>query len=627
MTTPDYQTRCYEYAARTYANEFTWMAFFDTDEYLVIDPPFDLRAVLNLWDGIAAIGVPWAMFGSSGHVTRPDALLIEAFTHRAEPAFGPNRHIKSIIRPSHMQRCENAHLFSMDGEYRSLAGKPLAIGHDTLLTEDPDYALGKLHHYFTRSRDHWADKLRRGYHDTTRNNDDFEIYDRNEIFDDSAARHAPKIHQILATLDPPASHPAPSRAKHGDPAQSQLSNTSQGRAGEVSHSFLQERTKELFFPAPNASGIPAITQPVMTNEARQSSRETSQDPRLEIQPRQQLFQKKNLINPLYPQGFVIGWEYALLGNCLSSYANLFAFSQRTGIAIGYQQLLNIASVIETHGGKIQNYSPKENFDYEKFKIVNDFVNLILMDDVDILYNKMRSYEISEIKNLKDIRGEIILLKYTQNFKDMFVYESDLQEFCERGNGVIMRGAYWYQYHDMRELSEPGRALRRLLAIKHVDSVYERRRLMDTKSDTISIGIHMRRGKDYEKWIDGNYYFQVSDYLRIMGAIHNELVNKSHRFYVCSDVQMDKNVFSDLPVCYVAASLEDDFSALSKCDIVVGPPSTFGTWSAFLGNGKRIILTKERVSCPEKWAPILEHSVNVIYPTGAYIPGDFCSAPV
>jgi hypothetical protein len=207
LTTRDYQPRAYEHAVHTFLDEFAWMAFFDTDEYLVIDPPFDLRAILTLWTDIPAIGIPWAMFGSSGYVTRPEGLLIENFLNRSEPAFGPNRHIKSIIRPSRMQRCENAHMFVMDGDYRSLSGLPLSFSQDGLLTKQPDYAIGKLHHYFTRSRDHWADKMRRGYHDTTRENSEFEIYDRNEIPDASATRLAPQTRAILDAVPPHSTTP------------------------------------------------------------------------------------------------------------------------------------------------------------------------------------------------------------------------------------------------------------------------------------------------------------------------------------------------------------------------------------------------------------------------------------
>jgi len=249
MTTPDYQTRCYEHAARTYADEFDWIAFFDVDEFLVLDTGFDLKSILNLWAEVPAIGVPWAMFGSSGHIDRPDALLIEAFTHRAEPSFGPNRHIKSIIRPQRMLYCHNAHSFAMDGQYRSLSGKPLTFTQGGLLDSDPDYTLGKLHHYFTRSRAHWADKMQRGYHDTTRETTEFELYDRNEIHDDSAARHAPRVREILANLTLPAPEPHPviaNEAQQSSPATAPLSAPPQDN--QASSSFLKERTKERSIP-------------------------------------------------------------------------------------------------------------------------------------------------------------------------------------------------------------------------------------------------------------------------------------------------------------------------------------------------------------------------------------------
>ncbi|MDD2861189.1 MAG: glycosyltransferase family 92 protein, partial [Acidiphilium sp.] len=235
MTTPDYQTRCYEHAARSYTDEFDWLAFFDIDEFLVLDPGFDLKSILNLFPATPAIGVPWAMFGSSGHTEKPDGLLIEAFTHRSEPSFGPNRHIKSIIRPKHMLYCHNAHSFAMDGQYRSLTGKPLTFTQGGLLDTDPDYTLGKLHHYFTRSRAHWADKMQRGYHDTSREDSEFEAYDRNEIPDDSARDLAPRVREILANLGTATAQHAPTF----------ISPPAQSPNPQASPSFLKERSKEL----------------------------------------------------------------------------------------------------------------------------------------------------------------------------------------------------------------------------------------------------------------------------------------------------------------------------------------------------------------------------------------------
>ncbi|MCF3948239.1 glycosyltransferase family 2 protein [Acidiphilium iwatense] len=197
---PDYQVRAYEDAARRFTGEFDWLGFFDTDEFLVMAPDFDLRAILALWRDAAAIGVPWAIFGSSGHVNWPDGLVIEEFVYRAQPSFGPNRHIKSIIRPERMKSCLNAHAFEMDGVYRGLAGNELSWSQPGVLDCEPDYRMGKLHHYFTRSQAHWDAKIRRGYHDTDRKASEFEAYDRNEVFDDAAVRYAPMVCEELAMI-------------------------------------------------------------------------------------------------------------------------------------------------------------------------------------------------------------------------------------------------------------------------------------------------------------------------------------------------------------------------------------------------------------------------------------------
>lgn len=197
-TSPRYQILAYEHAVRQLGTAFDWMAFFDTDEFLVLEPPFDLRGVLGLWTEASAIGVPWAMFGSSGHIRRPERLVIEAFCCRAPDDFFANRHVKSIIRPSRMRNCSSPHVFHMDGSYFGLTGLPLLFCQNTMLESEPDFALGKLHHYFTRSREQWAMKIRRGYHGTTRSFAEFNIYDRNEIFDDSATRYARAVRAILA---------------------------------------------------------------------------------------------------------------------------------------------------------------------------------------------------------------------------------------------------------------------------------------------------------------------------------------------------------------------------------------------------------------------------------------------
>ncbi|OZB39596.1 MAG: hypothetical protein B7X48_08230 [Acidiphilium sp. 34-60-192] len=198
-----YQVRAYEVAAKQFSDEFEWLAFFDSDEFLAIEDGSDFRKILANRIDSAAIAVSWAFFGSSGHRSRPEGLVIEKFIRRSEISFAPNRHIKSIVRPTKIVRCVNAHYFVVNGLYTNFIGDWVEWALDGLMAGEPSYEVGKLNHYFTRSLQHWKLKIARGYHDAVRNSKDFIAYDRNEIHDNSAARHAAEVRRYLGSMGAP----------------------------------------------------------------------------------------------------------------------------------------------------------------------------------------------------------------------------------------------------------------------------------------------------------------------------------------------------------------------------------------------------------------------------------------
>ena len=197
-TAPDYQMRGYEHIARAMAEEFEWLGFFDADEFLRLDDGLTLKGLLAARPE-AAVALPWVIFGSNGHDEFPDGLLVETFTRRAEPQFGPNHHVKSIIRPALMESCLNPHAFAMRGDYVDLLGRSIVWGGGPgVLAATPDHRGGSLNHYFVRSRAHWREKMARGYHDLTRPEGEFEAYDRNEVPDERLAARAGEIRRALA---------------------------------------------------------------------------------------------------------------------------------------------------------------------------------------------------------------------------------------------------------------------------------------------------------------------------------------------------------------------------------------------------------------------------------------------
>ncbi len=200
VSEPNYQLAAYDDALAKYGCGYRWMAFIDTDEYFVPAAGNSLRRLLSANIAHDALAISWSVFGSSGHEAKPGGLLIESFTNRSRVDFGPNLHIKSIVNPARTIRCINPHLFEIQGEYKDLEGKPFAW-FNSIGLKIPDYSKGKLHHYFVRSREHWTEKLARGYHDTERSPSLFSTYDRNEIYDESAALFAPAVKAVMGALN------------------------------------------------------------------------------------------------------------------------------------------------------------------------------------------------------------------------------------------------------------------------------------------------------------------------------------------------------------------------------------------------------------------------------------------
>ena len=209
------QIAAYEAACSAYKLEFDWIAFVDSDEFVIPTANLKINEFLAPFERWSGIAIHWAVYGSNGHETYPDGLVLENFTRRAAPDFFPARHVKSIIRPSFAVKCVNPHFFELrghiDGTYCDASERHmlwwLAPEHGGVLPglsrAEPDYSACRINHYFTRSRAHWLAKLKRGYPSDVaiRKLEEFETYNRNEIEDNIGARYLPGLHALCDTLN------------------------------------------------------------------------------------------------------------------------------------------------------------------------------------------------------------------------------------------------------------------------------------------------------------------------------------------------------------------------------------------------------------------------------------------
>lgn len=102
-----------------------------------------------------------------------------------------------------------------------------------------------------------------------------------------------------------------------------------------------------------------------------------------------------------------------------------------------------------------------------------------------------------------------------------------------------------------------------------------------KKDSILIGVHCRR-TDYKYWQEGRYYYEFAQYANCCKAIE-KFLDERVTFLICSDENIDLNAFEGLDVFKLSnCSSTHDLYALSLCDYIIGPPSTFSTWAALIG---------------------------------------------
>lgn len=199
------QLAAYQHAYQEYGHEIDWMAFIDGDEFLHPSEKFKIDEVLYEYNyqKISALAVYWQCFGSSGHISDPNGLVIENYNYRARLDFLPNRHIKSIVKGGQGRNCfsaGNAHLFNtIYGTYDELL-RPIDNGWMKNLT--PSYDKIRINHYACQSYEFFKNfKQYSGAADGNksliRSNLWWDEYNKNDEYEDGISRYSNPIKLLL----------------------------------------------------------------------------------------------------------------------------------------------------------------------------------------------------------------------------------------------------------------------------------------------------------------------------------------------------------------------------------------------------------------------------------------------
>jgi hypothetical protein len=109
----------------------------------------------------------------------------------------------------------------------------------------------------------------------------------------------------------------------------------------------------------------------------------------------------------------------------------------------------------------------------------------------------------------------------------------------------------------------------------------------TRYDLV-VGMQIRQS-DYRTWNQGRFYFSTSQYVTWVRQLLDLHVGRRIVIVVASEERQDPGLFAGLPVCFATGAVNagghwfESWAELSRCDLVLSPPSTFSTTAAWLGN--------------------------------------------
>ncbi len=170
-------------AKRALANNHTWAAFFDVDEFLILRKHKNIVSLLEEHCKSGALSINWYVFGTGGHVSYTPLPMTKRFKMR-EP--NVNLHVKTIVRLSDMDK----ERYPGGAHYQNLKR---GTQHDTRNNsffgpynpDGPDDVV-ILHHFWTKSEKEFRFKA------CTRGFVDYESDNRTLNFPNCDGRIPPK---------------------------------------------------------------------------------------------------------------------------------------------------------------------------------------------------------------------------------------------------------------------------------------------------------------------------------------------------------------------------------------------------------------------------------------------------
>ncbi|MCX2842542.1 glycosyltransferase family 2 protein [Microbulbifer thermotolerans] len=214
------QVPAYNRILRDYGSEVDLLAFVDIDEFIFPTNGKSIRENLVPFfqnSDAGALALNWRNFGSSGHIFMESAPVIERFTHCSQVEHKFNRHIKTILKPSMVERMNIHECTLKQGRYYRPDMQPAAFengGESEPKTAEVSYEGLRVNHYVVKSRqEHFIlkDKKGSGAGSAKRRKGQsyFQGHDLNDEVDKGMLPHVPEVKARIQALKNLLLHDSP----------------------------------------------------------------------------------------------------------------------------------------------------------------------------------------------------------------------------------------------------------------------------------------------------------------------------------------------------------------------------------------------------------------------------------
>lgn len=144
----------------------------------------------------------------------------------------------------------------------------------------------------------------------------------------------------------------------------------------------------------------------------------------------------------------------------------------------------------------------------------------------------------------------------------------------------------FGFRDHQNFAKHQNQLREAFALNDTikSSVSKFQNQLTLSDSTVIVGFHIRRA-DYALYKSGQYFFSDADWLQwfqdIKGIFHAQGKQVLGLLFSDEDVS---HLISDVAGFHIGpGDMFEDLEMMSRCDYLLGPPSTFSGWASFMGN--------------------------------------------